>query len=212
MKKISNLLIIDASGSMGSRTAEVREGIREFIQDSIMTIQEGQVDLTTIITEFSSCGRFDTLLNSNLLCDLNPGLADRYHPGGMTALFDAIGLSFKQVPKKQDGVLVTIITDGMENDSRRYSLEHIKALIDKKKNKKNPWIITFIGTSESDLRASALAMGISDGNVLQYSGSRRGVQASIQTGVRMKKAYRKSIQESRPVPLNFFAKRNKVEE
>ncbi|MEM7372624.1 MAG: vWA domain-containing protein [Bacteroidota bacterium] len=212
MKKITNLLIIDASGSMQSRTAEVKLGIREFIQDAARTLTDNQVELTTIITEFSSAGYFRALVNTNKLSELNQHIANRYCPDGMTALYDAIGLSFELVPKKQDGVLVSIITDGLENDSRTYSLEKVKSLINKKKSKKKPWIITFIGSSEADLTHSAREIGISEGNILQYGGSGRGFSASISSGIRMKKSLVDHVVSGKAIQQKTFAKDHQVEE
>jgi hypothetical protein len=52
-----------------------------------------------------------------------------YYPNECTPLFDAMGLSLNELKSHVDGddvVLVTIITDGMENASREYSGWDIK--------------------------------------------------------------------------------------
>lgn len=53
---------------------------------------------------------------------------------GMTALYDAIGISVTDLEKskgKEDKVLVTIITDGYENDSLEWDGASVKKLIDR---------------------------------------------------------------------------------
>lgn len=68
---------------------------------------------------------------------------------GMTALYDAIGTSVTDLEKskgKEDKVLVTIITDGYENDSLEWDGASVKKLIDRLCKK--GWVFTYIGANQ----------------------------------------------------------------
>lgn len=67
----------------------------------------------------------------------------------MTALYDAIGTSVTDLEKskgKEDKVLVTIITDGYENDSIEWDGASVKKLIDRLCKK--GWVFTYIGANQ----------------------------------------------------------------
>ena len=58
-----------------------------------------------------------------------------YEPGGMTALYDAIGHTMRitddfVAANKPDQVLFVIMTDGEENSSREFDRKHIFQMID----------------------------------------------------------------------------------
>lgn len=108
-------------------------------------------------------------------------------PRGMTRLNDAIGKTIttisdshskmkpEDVPSK---VLVVILTDGHENDSREFTSDAIKKLI-KEKEAKN-WNFIFLGADQSAF-AAADKMGISRGNTMAYSKSASGAEVYTQS-------------------------------
>jgi len=100
--------------------------------------------------------------------------------------YDAIGKAFKLVPKKQDGVFVSILTDGDENSSRKYKAPDIKTLIEKKRAKK--WGITFMGTTEEQL-SKAQDLGISRGNMFSFADSGAGVNTAMKMSGVTRSAY-----------------------
>lgn len=62
-----------------------------------------------------------------------------YRLGGSTPLYDAMGISLTNLENNvgsDEKVLVTIITDGMENDSRKYSAGSIKKLVGRLRSKR----------------------------------------------------------------------------
>lgn len=178
-KKFTNLIIIDASGSMAPKLQEVIGGIKQIFK-SIKedATKNPEVESTTIVLDFSSAKDFNVLVNSTNPDDLKGKVAESYFTRGMTALYDAIGHGFSLVPKDQDGVFINILTDGEENDSKELRSEDVKKLIDDAKSKK--WAITFMGTSEACLN-SAESLGISRGNMMQFVDTGAGTLKALNT-------------------------------
>ena len=153
-KKFTNLIIIDASGSMTSKASEVIGGLKSLFQDIRNDAQKNPDVLSrTLVVEFSSAGDFRVIVDSTDPLDLKDSVAESYKTRGMTALFDAIGKSFNMVLENQDGVFVNILTDGEENDSKEFTSESVKKIIEEAKNKK--WALTFMGTREEDVVAAS---------------------------------------------------------
>lgn len=160
-KTLTNLIILDASGSMSGNIPEVRGGLKQIFSDIKKNEKTGKTNIVqkTIITDFSGAGDFNVLVNSKTSgTDLKDELADSYNTRGMTALYDAIYKSFALVPKTEKNVFVSIFTDGAENDSKEFKSPEVKKLIADKK--KLGWAITFIGANE-EAATNATSLGIS---------------------------------------------------
>lgn len=171
-KTICNLILIDASGSMGSKANEVIGGLKQLFSD---IKNNKRVNHHTIVCDFSGAGDFRVLANVQDKDNLDNSIAEKYSTRGMTALYDAIGNAFSMVPKNVDGVFVSIITDGEENDSKEFKAKDIEKLITKGKNKN--WGITFMGTSKEAV-LQARELGISAGNTIMYADSERGLSSA----------------------------------
>lgn len=189
-KKMCNLIIIDASGSMNSKKSEVIGGLKLLFND---ICKNGDIDQHTIVCDFSGPGDFNVLLNTSTLEGLTDATAETYTTRGMTALYDAIGRGFSLVPSGMDGVFVNILTDGEENSSKEFKAEKLKELIAEKKAAK--WGITFLGTSEEAL-LSAQNLGISKGNMAMFDNSAAGIKKMSATRSRSYGAYTSSVQAS----------------
>tara|TARA_R110000850_G_scaffold84244_8_gene180839 strand:+ start:31598 stop:32239 length:642 start_codon:yes stop_codon:yes gene_type:complete len=202
MKKITNLIIVDASSSMSSKTQEVQGGLKDLLKDVRKDMKEtkGDAKIRTVVTQFSSGGSFKVLLDTSKRKKITYESADNYRPSGMTALYDAIGLGFGLVGKKQDGVFVSILTDGGENDSNEFTQEDVQKLL--KKAKKKEWGLTFMGTTEGAIQ-SAVNLGISRSNTFQYADSGAGTKlASVSRNV-SKSLYFASVIDNAPQTENL---------
>lgn len=212
MKKITNLIIIDASGSMGPKAEEIRGGLRLLFQEIKADADLGESKIRTIVTQFSSPGHFTELVNSKKAKKLTDELANAYKPQGMTALFDAIGQGFQLVPEGQDSVLVTIMTDGDENSSQEYTRETITKLIKEKREGKTPWTITFMGTTEQAMK-EAKSWGVSSGNSLQLRNTAKGFDKGMRSYQKMRKShYESSMGRARGASMDDLAKDNEAED
>jgi len=177
VKNIFNLILIDASGSMRGKEEEVQGGINQIFQELKMEDKEDDSISNRIsVIDFSSHGDFQILFDNVKASDLEQLKDGEYQPRSMTALYDAIGKSFEKVPSKQDGVLVTIFTDGLENDSKEFNASNIKALIEKKE--KEGWTVTYMGTTQQAM-LEAERMGISAGKRFRYANSKDGTKRSM---------------------------------
>lgn len=151
--------VLDASGSMVPVTGATCEGFNQFKSDQMN--QEGEALMTLTL--------FDTVLNTRYVAtplkdvtDLG-GFGNLYLPGGMTALFDAVGESIKKTEKwvNENGwtgrVMVVTFTDGEENKSMTWHVNNprkdgdefdVAGLIDWKQNE--GWDFIFLGAGGTD--------------------------------------------------------------
>lgn len=200
MKKITNLIIVDASGSMSSKTKQVKDGLTEIIQDIRKDMKEnkGEAKIRTIVLQFSSQGWgtntnwYEVLIDTKKRKELTFDCVENYNANGGTALFDAIGTGFNMVGKKQDGVFVSILTDGEENSSKEYDQKDVQKLL--KKADKKKWGVTFMGTTQEAVEA-AKSWGVAASNTLLYTDSAEGTQTANVSRMASKAMYFSSVME-----------------
>lgn len=168
-QKVYNLIILDESGSMQMIAKQAVSGLNETLQ-SIVAAQkehEDQEHYVSFVT-FNST-RIHTVMNC-LKVDVEKGLKwDDFSPNSCTPLFDAMGQSICELRNNvgnDDVILVTIITDGMENASKEYDGMAIKRLISDLKER--GWVFVYIGTNQ-DVDAVADSMGIRSRRNFEYS-------------------------------------------
>ena len=111
-----------------------------------------------------------------------PHLTDKeYFARGSTALLDALGKMISEVSKRQSGyaheikTLAVIITDGLDNASRKYNIKTIYSMINEQQSKHN-WEFIFLGADIDSVR-TAQSIGISQaraGNFIKTSEGIRG--------------------------------------
>lgn len=159
-QRIINLIIVDESGSMSAIYHEALSGMNETIQsiqakaEAIKGVEQ-YINLITFDTEhYKQHLRHCPAKKAHTL-----STAD-YRPGGGTPLYDAIGRAVTTLERHitdNDAVVVTIITDGMENASREFSANEIRRLIERLSE--NGWLFTFIGANQ-DVMLEADRIGI----------------------------------------------------
>ena len=162
--RIYNLIILDESGSMDHIRRQALSGANETIQ-SIRAAQKENTDdhqMLSFITFDQAAGRPDVrvLIDNEKIEDVKDLTEDQYIPNGMTPLYDAMGKAITSLEKlviDGDHVLVTVITDGLENASRWYTAEQIKELVDSLSAK--GWVFTYIGANQ-DTEQTASGLGI----------------------------------------------------
>ena len=137
--KVYNLILLDESGSMGSIKDMIIDGFNEIVQTvkGIAKEYQDQEHIISLVT-FNGLGIKELHFNESVekleLIDKN-----KYLPNASTPLYDAIGFSFnklKPVVEKHEhyNVLVTILTDGLENASKEHSGREVKKMIDELKD------------------------------------------------------------------------------
>ena len=169
IQRVFNLIIIDESGSMSAIEKQAVSGLNETFQtiSAAQRNHEEQEHYVSFVT-FNSNG-IKTVMNRRRVEPDKPIEWTDYMPDACTPLYDAMGQSINELKKhvtEEDVVLVTIITDGMENASREFSGKDIKRLVSDMKER--GWVFAYIGTNQ-DVDAVADSMGIRSRMNYEYS-------------------------------------------
>jgi len=137
------IMLVDETGSMSCNKAVTISSYNEWL-DSNRTKEEDEDHFP----------RF-TLVKFNTTCRMNehesveqaPSLTtSNYNPNNMTALYDAIGETLTQYRNEKDNIMV-IITDGMENSSRKFTQTQVQKLIKEYTDEKG-WIFHYLGANQ----------------------------------------------------------------
>jgi hypothetical protein len=113
--------------------------------------EPGECRITTILFD----NKYEVLHDRIDIRAVNPITEREYYVRGSTALLDAVGRAINKIGGVQkntakgyraDKVLFIITTDGMENASREFTYDRIKAMIEKQKSK-HGWEFIFLGAN-----------------------------------------------------------------
>lgn len=186
-QKVFNLIILDESGSMETIAEQAVSGLNETFQ----TISAAQKDHQEQ-KHFISFVTFNGIAIRTIMDRLPVvnGMLKKwtdYRPDACTPLLDAMGRSLNELKKHvgdEDVVLVTIITDGMENASREYSGSDIKRLVADLKER--GWVFAYIGTNQ-DVDAVADDMGIC--SRMRYKYSAEGTRDMFMAETRQRRSF-----------------------
>ncbi|MCF0172163.1 MAG: hypothetical protein HUJ91_00235 [Bacteroidales bacterium] len=179
MTTIYDLIILDESGSMSTLTAQTISGCNETMQ-TIQAAQEQNSDVQKHLVSvyaFQSGEVPSRYLIKNVPAEAAFGITRKdYKPNGCTPLYDAIGSCIADlkatIGDDKDSIgSITIITDGMENSSRRYSLGQVLRMIDAQKEL--GWEFHFIG---ANIDAKAVSQGLHIDNSLQFDATPDGME------------------------------------
>ena len=180
--KIYNLIIVDESGSMG----HLREATLSGINETIGTIRSAQKEFAetqehflTLVTFNGIAGHADvrTLIDCRPICEIGEDFSD-YHPHGCTPLYDAMGLSLVRLHEKVKGdkdasVVVTVLTDGLENASREWRGADLRRLIEQLKEE--GWSFSYLGSAH-DVKSVSDLLAID--NYVEFSHDNVGTRSS----------------------------------
>ena len=180
--KIYNLVIVDESGSMG----RLREATLSGINETIGTIRSAQNEFAdtqehflTLVSFNSTADHADvrTLINCRPISEIGEDFSD-YHPHGCTPLYDAMGLSLIRLHEKVKGdkdssVVVTVLTDGLENASREWRVTDLRRLIEQLKEE--GWSFSYMGSAH-DVKSVSDLLAID--NYVEFSHDIVGTRSS----------------------------------
>ncbi len=168
ISSVHNLIIVDESGSMDSCINATLSGFNETLSTILNSVKKDPDRKQYISFATFNSERLKTHCWRAEVSSVKKLKASDYNPSGLTPLFDAIGtcvnrlhyeIKSEKVPDHKIVVLVTIITDGLENDSREYNLGDIRSLINKLSGKN--WIFTYLGANHI-VEEVALKMSINN--------------------------------------------------
>ena len=175
------VFIIDRSGSMSGLESDTIGGVNGVLAKNRAV--EGTAHVTTMLFD----DKLEYLHDHVNLKEVNDLTDKDYWTRGCTALLDAVAETIIHVEKvqgylpkkaKADHVVVTIITDGLENASRRHSYPEVKRMIEAHTEK--GWEFLFLGAN-IDVAAEAGRLGIREDHAAAYLSDREGTTVAYES-------------------------------
>ncbi len=146
--------VIDQSGSMFSSKEDVIGGFKSIIEEQ-RKVKDGSCSV--------SLYTFDDIVKEIYIGkDVNEVKDFEYVPHGCTAMNDGIGMAITNIGKWLNNMdekdrpsknLIVIMTDGMENMSKEYTLAQVREMIKHQTDKYN-WTFMYVG---ADITTSSMA-------------------------------------------------------
>jgi hypothetical protein len=163
-------ILLDRSGSMENNRDITIDAFNEYVNGLRLA---KDLDVRLSLTLFDSQG-IDLIHDAVPVADF-PELSRRdYEPRAMTPLLDAIGATMAHIasapPRAGEKIAFAILTDGLENASREYKLDAIRALI-KRRQDEDDWQILFLGAGIDAIKEAA-NLGLASAQAMAYAPSR----------------------------------------
>ena len=172
------VFILDRSGSMAGLEADTIGGFNSMIEKQRR--EPGEAYISTVLFDNVS----EVLHDRVSLDRIQPMTRKDYYVRGCTALLDAVGGAIHHIGNvhkyareedRPEKTIFVITTDGMENASRHYTYEKVRAMIQKEREKYG-WEFLFLGAN-IDAAREAARFGISREYAADYHAD------SVGTGV-----------------------------
>ena len=176
INKTDVIFILDASGSMHGMEKDTIGGYNSFLEKQKR--EEGDCFISTYL--FNSTYR--KLVSNTDIKNVGEMTENDYQTRGCTALLDTLGEAMKNeesflVEIKDDrNVIFVIITDGLENASRKYNLSQIKEMVEDCQRK--GWNFIFLGAN-MDAFNVASNIGINKKFAANYVNTSNGVSENF---------------------------------
>ena len=187
-------IVLDASGSMAEIESDTKGSFNSFLNEQKKS--EGK----TVFDLYQFSDKVSRIVEHVDLATFNNDLMKKYRCSGCTALNDAVctaidtlGNEFSQMKEKDrpEHVMFVIITDGMENASRKFSSADVKKRIQEQTDVYK-WDFQYLAANQ-DAFATGEALGVSHDNCVAWHASKDGIacacgkMAAFATKVRSKK-------------------------
>ncbi len=200
------VFILDKSGSMAGLEADTIGGFNGMIERQKKT--EGEALVSTVLFANDS-----TVIHDRVdLRKIEPMTDRQYAVGGCTALIDAIGGAIHHIGNvhkyareedRPEHTIFVITTDGMENASRRYSANEVRAMV-KRQKEKYGWEFLFLGAN-IDAVETAAHFGIDEDRAVTFRSDRVGqalnyqeisaAVSCVRSSAKLDRSWKKNIEE-----------------
>ena len=178
-KNLTELVfILDRSGSMAGLEADTIGGFNAMIEKQ--RGEPGEAVISTVLFDNET-----EVIHDRIPLDRVPRLTEKeYYVRGCTALLDAVGGAIHHIGNvhkyareedRPEKTLFVITTDGMENASRRYTYNKVKAMIERQREKYG-WEFLFLGAN-IDAAREAARFGIRADCAADYHADSIGTEA-----------------------------------
>jgi hypothetical protein len=170
-------VVLDRSGSMDS----IRQEALDVFNEQVKTIQAKakDMDVSVCFSTFSTAADKPVIWMQDAQ-ELKPMTTAQYMPAGMTAMYDGVGDAIDGLKKAADAdekhvaFLVVIISDGFENNSKRFSAADIAERV-QACEKTGRWTFTYLGANQ-DLKKVSKDLGINLGNMAAFVSTAEGTR------------------------------------
>lgn len=170
------VFILDRSGSMAGLESDTIGGFNAMLEKQRK--EPGDALVTTVLFDNHIELHHDRIPLSGVA-----SLTGRdYFVRGTTALLDAVGMTIRKIVQahlhtaeavRPGKTLFVIITDGMENASREYTADRVRAMIEKEKA--YGWEFLFLGAN-IDAVSTASSIGINAERAVNYHADPAGTR------------------------------------
>ena len=178
-KNLTELVfILDRSGSMAGLEADTIGGFNAMIEKQ--RGEPGEAVISTVLFDNET-----EVIYDRLPLDRVPALTEKeYYVRGCTALLDAVGGAIHHIGNvhkyareedRPEKPLFVITTDGLENASRRYTYDKVKAMIERQRETYG-WEFLFLGAN-IDAAREAARFGIRADCAADYHADSIGTEA-----------------------------------
>lgn len=175
------VFILDRSGSMSGLESDTIGGFNSMLAKQ--KTEPGECLVSTVLFDTETEVIHDRVPLGNV-----PNLSEKeYFVRGCTALLDAMGGAIHHIGNvhkyarpedRPERTLFVITTDGLENASRRYDYEKVKAMIERQKEKYG-WEFLFLGAN-IDAAKEAARFGISADHAVRYQCDSEGTALNFE--------------------------------
>ena len=178
-KNLTELVfILDRSGSMAGLEGDTIGGFNAMIEKQ--RGEPGEAVISTVLFDNET-----EVIHDRVSLDRVPALTEKeYDVRGCTALLDAVGGAIHHIGNvhkyareedRPEKTLFVITTDGLENASRRYTYDKVKAMIERQREKYG-WEFLFLGAN-IDAAREAARFGIRADCAADYHADSIGTEA-----------------------------------
>ena len=200
-------IAVAAARDFNSNIQSIREEAIAHNQDTIVSVIKCGFHDTSVRSLHGTKNVFD-YVNSNILA-ITPIPEREYHANGAsTPLFDSVGElidTFKKVPDANDpnvSFLIMVITDGADNDSRKWSGASLGQEIQRLQST-DRW--TFAFRVPRGYKSKLVSLGIPDGNILEWDQTDRGVQSATQATTQAMRSFYSGRATGQKATSTFYA-------
>lgn len=192
MKNATEIIVVlDKSGSMSALKQDAIGGFNEFLREQ--QAEPGEANLTLVL--------FDTGYTIHPAAPVGrvaPLTEASYHPGGGTALLDALGRTINETGRRlalmpeadrPDKVIVVTLTDGEENSSQEFSLPQVRDMLAHQQDRYG-WKFLFLGANQ-DAFAEAGKLGVSAAMAMNFAADEAGMRAAYRSSSKAVQEYRR---------------------
>ena len=175
------VFILDRSGSMAGLESDTIGGFNSLINKQ--KNEPGRALVSTVLFDDKS-----EVLYDRVPLDVIALMTDKdYYVRGCTALLDAVGRAIHHIGNvhkyarpedRPDKTLFIITTDGMENASKWYTYEKVKAMIERQQQKYG-WEFLFLGAN-IDAISVANRFGIDENHAANYHADKAGTALNFE--------------------------------